>query len=179
MVGTFTHDALVDDYDSHFVYSIAADGTYTLVTTAEERGTYQAARGQYRTVSTSGRVRAGSYRAVGPSAIEIKNPIVTAIFQPAQPIAPLDQRNPVMLGVWHANAVIAGVSWAMTIDNNPDGTYRYQAVAQDHGTCAIANQQWRTTSLVTGQSNTGSYRLVDGATMETTAPDGVVRWRRQ
>ena len=36
-----------------------------------------------------------------------------------------------------------------------------------------------TTSLVTGQSNTGSYRLVDGATMETTAPDGVVRWRRQ
>jgi hypothetical protein len=180
MLGTFVRDRVIDDYDWHSVYSIAPDGTYRLLSTQEEHGTFQAARGQYRTVGAkTGRVRTGSYRAVGTSAIEITNVGGTFLFQPAQPIAPLDPTNPVMLGVWRASTVQAGVSWTLTIQNNFDGTYRYEARADDAGTCAIANQQWRTTSATTGQSNTGTYRVVDARSVEITGPDGPAVWRRQ
>ena len=40
LIGTFEHDRAIDDYDWRFVYSIAPDGTYRMVTTQEEDGTY-------------------------------------------------------------------------------------------------------------------------------------------
>jgi hypothetical protein len=51
LVGSFEHDSVIDDYDWRFVYSIAPDGTYRLVTTQEEAGTYRAANDGYRTVA--------------------------------------------------------------------------------------------------------------------------------
>jgi len=180
LIGTFAHDTVHDDYDWHSVYSVAADGTYQLVTTAEEYGSYQAARGQYRTIgSKTGRMRTGTYHAVGPAAIEIRNAAGTAIFRPAQPTAPLDQTNPVMLGIWRATLVQGGVTWALTIENNPDGTYHYQGRTEDNGTCAIASRQWRTTSAMTGQSSVGTYRAVDARTVEITGSDGPALWHRQ
>jgi hypothetical protein len=179
MLGTFVRDRVIDDYDWHFVYSIAPDGTYRLLSTQEEYGTFQAGRGQYRTVGgKTGRVRTGTYRAVGTSTIEITNTGGTFLFQPTQPIAPLDPANPIMLGVWRASTVQAGVPWTLTIQNNLDGTYRYEARAEDTGTCTIANQQWRTTSATTGQSKTGTYRVVDDGSVEITGPDGPGLWRR-
>jgi hypothetical protein len=120
-------DLVNDDYDWHFVYSIAADGTYQLITTQEEYGRYQAANGRYRTVGgKTGRVRTGSYRAVGAAAIEVISATGAAIFRPAQPIAPLNQANPIMLGIWRATIVQGGVTWTLTIQNNPDGSYHYE-----------------------------------------------------
>jgi len=180
LIGTFARDGAYDDYDWHFVYSIAADGTYQLVTTQDEYGRYLAANGQYRTVgSKTGRVRTGSYRAVGTAAIEMRSAAGTATFRPTQPIAPVNQTNPVMLGIWRATIVQGGVTWVLTIENNPDGTYHYQGRAEDSGSCTIAERQWRTTSAMTGQSNVGTYRTVDARTVEIVGSDGPALWHRQ
>ena len=91
LIGTFESDNVVDAYDRHFSISIAADGTYRSVTTQEESGTFQAGNGIYRTVGAkTGRVRAGTYRAVGRTAIEVTSATGTAVFQPIQPTVPID-----------------------------------------------------------------------------------------
>jgi hypothetical protein len=180
LIGTFVRDLQKDDYDWHFVYSIAADGTYQLVTTQEEYGRYQAANGQYRTVGgKTGRVRSGTYRAVGTAAIEVTSATGPAVFRPAQPAAPVNPANPIMLGIWRATIVLGGVTWTLTIQNNPDGTYHYQGRAEDTGNYVIANQQWRTNSAMTGQSSVGTYRTVDARNVEITGPDGPALWHRQ
>jgi hypothetical protein len=179
LVGTFAHDSIIDDYDWRFVYSITAEGAYRLVTTVEEDGTYQSGNGRYRTINKRGRVRTGTYRAAGNGAIEVKGAAVAAIFYPTQPAGPIDQANPVMLGTWRAATVQSGVIWTLTIENRPDGTYHYQARAEDNGTCAASDQRWRTTSAVTGQSNAGTYRAVDARDVEITGTSGPVTWQRQ
>lgn len=40
LVGTFEHEGVVDDYDWRLIYSIEPSGSYRLVTTAEEDGTW-------------------------------------------------------------------------------------------------------------------------------------------
>jgi hypothetical protein len=173
-------DSANDDYDLHFVYSIAVDGTYQLVSTQEEYGRFQAANGRYRTVGgKTGRVRTGSYRAVGPAAIEVISATGPTVFRPAQPMAPLNQANPIMLGIWRATTVLGGATWTLTIENNPDGTYHYQGRTEDAGNCAIADQQWRTTSAMTGQSSGGTYRAIDARSVEIAGADGPAVWRRQ
>jgi hypothetical protein len=180
LVGTFEHEGVVDDYDWRFIYSIEPNGTYRLVTTAEEDGTYQSANGKYRTTSArTGRVRAGTYRAVGNAAIEVRSATGIAIFRPVQPAAPIDPANPVMLGTWRATAVQGGVTWTLTIQNNPNGTYHYQGRAEDNGDCVASDQQWRATSAVTGQSNSGTYRVVDAHDVEITGTSGPTMWHRQ
>jgi TIR domain len=179
VVGTFILDTAADDYDWHFTYVIAADGTYRLITTQTEDGTYRAGSGVYRTVgSKTGHVRSGSYRAVG-NAIELKPAGGAAvIFHAAAADTTVDQVRPVMLGVWRAAIQIAGVPWTLTIQNNPDGTYHYQGRAEDNGTCMFADQRWWTKSSVTGQSNSGTYRLVDARTVEVTGANGPALWQR-
>jgi hypothetical protein len=71
------------------------------------------------------------------------------------------------------------VTWTLTIENNPDGTYHYQGRSEDTGNLAIANQQWRTTSAVTGQSNVGTYRPIDARSVEIAGAEGPAVWRRQ
>jgi hypothetical protein len=180
LVGTFEHEGVVDDYDWRFIYSIEPNGTYRLITTAEEDGTYQSANGKYRTTSArTGRVRTGTYRAVGNAAIEVRSATGIAIFRPVQPAAPIDPANPVMLGTWRATAVQGGVTWTLTIENNPNGTYHYQGRAEDNGDCVASDRQWRATSAVTGQSNSGTYRVVDAHDVEITGTSGPTLWHRQ
>ena len=145
----------------------------------EEDGTYQAANGAYRTIANvTGRARTGTYRAVGGAAIEVKSATGTAIFRPMQPTGPIDQAHPVMLGVWRASVVQGGLSWTLTIQNNPDGTYHYSGQTEDNGSCVVAEQHWRTISAVTGQSNAGTYRIVDTRNIEITGPNGPTLWQR-
>jgi hypothetical protein len=70
LTGTFEHDSVIDGYNSRFVYSIAADGTYRLVIIQEEDGTYQAANGGYRTIAN---ITGGAY-APGPTARSAAQP---------------------------------------------------------------------------------------------------------
>jgi hypothetical protein len=179
LVGTFEHDAVVDDYDWHFIYSIASDGTYRVVTIQEEAGTYHAANGVYHTTGAkTGRVRTGTYRAVGSAGIEVTSANGAATFRSTHPTT-IDQVHPVMLGTWSATVVQGGMTWTLEIQNNPDGTYHYQGRTEDHGSCVMANQRWRTTSAVTGQSNTGTYRAVDARSVEIAGPQGVIAWQRR
>ena len=180
LVGTFKHAAIIDEYDWRFIYTIAPDGTYRLVTTHEEDGRYSAANGRYRTIGAkTGHVRTGTYRAVGSAAIEVRSATGTAIFRPTQPTAPIDQVHPVMLGIWRATIVQGGMTTTITIQNNPDGTYHYDGRTEDNGSCVFADQQWRATSAVTGQSTTGTYRVVDARNVEFTSTNGSTLWQRQ
>jgi hypothetical protein len=122
LVGTFSYDTIVDDFDRRLVLSIAADGSYRLVMTQEESGTY---------------------RALGSAAIEVTSATGTAVFHPTQPNGPIDQANPIMLGVWRAIVVQGGVTWTLAVQNNPDGTYYDQARSEDNGSCAFADEKWQ------------------------------------
>jgi hypothetical protein len=180
LIGTFAHAAVVDGYDARYVYSIAPDGTCRLVTTLQETGTFQAGNGHYRTVEAkTGRVRMGTYRAVGSTAIAVTSAGGTAIFQPIEPITPIDQANPVMLGIWRATVVRDGVTWTWTIQNNSDGTYQNQGQSEDSGSCTFADQRWQAKSAVTGRSDTGTYRVVDAHDVEITSLEGTAVWQRQ
>jgi uncharacterized caspase-like protein len=180
VVGSFEADSVVDDYDTHVVYSITADGKYHLVTTQEESGTYRSAFGIYRTTAArTRRVRTGTYRAVGTTAIEVTGTNGSAVFQPAQPGAALNPLQPVMLGTWHATFLQGGLSWAVTIQNNPDGTYHFRTQSEDSGTYSASNNQWRTTSATTGQTNTGAYRVIDARSVEFSGSAGTSVWKRQ
>jgi TIR domain len=180
VVGTFALDTVGDGYNWSVVQSIFADGTWRSAITQEEDGTYSAANGGYRTVGAkTGRVRLGTYRAVGNAAIEVKNSSGAAVFHPADPAVTVDQAHPVMLGTWRATIERNGMSWTLTIQNNSDGTFHYRARAEDNGTCVFADQKWRTVSAITGTANSGTYRVVDGGTLEITGANGPTTWRRQ
>jgi uncharacterized caspase-like protein len=180
VVGSFEYDKVIDDYDWRVVYTIAPDGTWRLVTTQEENGNYQSANGRFRTVGArTGRTRTGTYRAVSHTAIEVTGATGPAIFQPTQPISPLDQKNPVMLGVWRASVVQGAMTWILTLQNNPDGTYRYQGRVEDRGSGAFSGQKWNITSAVTGNSSSGSYRVIDANNIEIASPTGTAVWKRR
>ena len=84
-----------------------------------------------------------------------------------------------MLGIWRATVILGGLTWTLTVQNNPDGTYHDVARTEDSGNCTFIDQQWRTTSTVTGQSNMGTYRVVDARDVEIMGPDGSAVWQRR
>jgi TIR domain len=180
LVGTFELDKVIDGYDWHFIYTIKPDAKYRLVTTQEENGTYRAANGSFWTKGAgTGRVRTGAYRAVGTAAIELKSSAGTVTFRPEDPAVTIDQQHPIMLGLWQSTIQRGGLTWTLTIQNNPDGTFHFQGRSEDDGICVFNDQNWRTTSVVTGQSNSGTYRVIDARVVEITEPNGTTLWRRQ
>ncbi len=84
-----------------------------------------------------------------------------------------------MLGIWRTTVILGGLTWTLTVQNNPDGTYHDVARTEDSGNCTFIDQQWRTTSTVTGQSNMGTYRVVDARDVEIMGPDGSAVWQRR
>ena len=114
--GTFEHDAVADDYSWRFVFLFTADGTYHLIITQEEGGTFQGRNGKYRTVgSKTGRIREGTYRAISNSAIEVKGASGAVVFRPVQQDMSINPANPIMLGVWTATVIENGLTWTMLI----------------------------------------------------------------
>lgn len=176
LVGTFEHEAVIDDYDWRFLYSIAGNGTCRLAISQVDVGSFQLADGVYEsTAARSGRVRKGSYRQVGDGGVEVTNASGTVVFHP-RPASAAPQPP---TAAWDATVTQAGLAWTLSIQTNPDGTYRYEARTEDSGSCAFADQQWRLTSAVTGQSTKGTYRMVDARAVEISGADGAVIWRRQ
>jgi Caspase domain len=180
VVGTFELDSVFDDYDQHAIVTIAADGHCRLVVTREENGTYQSAFGMFRTTAArTHRVRAGTLRAVGSNAIEISSPAGSVVFQPEQPGVTVNRINPVMLGTWHGSMVIAGINWSMTEQNSANGAFEFKAQTEDNGSCAYANNQWHTNSTVTGNSDAGTYRVIDARDVEFSGSQGSSVWKRR
>jgi uncharacterized caspase-like protein len=180
IVGTFEFHNVVDDYDQQFVYTITADGTYHLLVTQEEKGSYQAVNGNFRTVADkTRRVRTGTYRALGTDAIEMTGAHGSSVFQPTQPAPPINPVNPVILGTWHGSTNQSGVVWQLTLQISPNGRYEYKAQTEDSGSCAYANHQWHAASALTGLTDTGTYRMIDARSVEFTGLRGSGVWMRR
>ncbi|WP_374547224.1 toll/interleukin-1 receptor domain-containing protein [Rhodoblastus sp.] len=163
IIGTFERQGIVAGYPTRFVYSIAADGAYRLTMRLQEAGTFTGGKGRYRTISTTGYVRTGTYRAIGTDSVEVTSSDgASAVFQPAEAAPPLNPPNPAMLGRWRAVTIQNGLTWTWLVQNGSDGRYLDEAKAEDEGKCAFAEGHMRCVSTVTGQASAGSYR-VDGS----------------
>jgi hypothetical protein len=75
--------------------------------------------------------------------------------------------------------VQGGMTWTLTIQNNRDGTYRYNGRTEDNGPCAFGDQKWRSSSAITGKSDMGTYRLLDQGKVEITGTNGSTIWQRR
>lgn len=179
VVGTLERRGVVNGYSAHYAYSIAPGGGYTLTTTLEETGTFKGGNGKYRTISTTGAVRTGAYRAVGPDAIEvISSEGASAVFTPAETLPPLDPVHPAMLGRWRAVSIQDGLSWTWTVQNGSDGHYVDHGKAEDAGNCAFSDGHWQCVSTVSGRTSAGSYRVTDQGQIEITDEQGSLVWQR-
>lgn len=179
VVGTLERRGVVNGYSARYAYVIDPGGGYTMTTTLEETGAFKGGNGKYRTISSTGYVRTGAYRAVGPDAIEvISSEGVSAVFTPAETLPPLDPVHPAMLGRWRAVSIQDGVSWTWTVQNGSDGHYVDHGKAEDAGHCAFSDGHWQCVSTVSGHSSTGSYRVTDQGQIEITDEQGSLVWQR-
>jgi len=179
VVGTLERRGVVNGYSARYAYVIAPGGGYTLTTTFEETGTFRGGNGKYRTISSTGYVRTGAYRAVGPDAIEVTSSEgASAVFTPAETLPPLDPVHPAMLGRWRAVSIQDGLSWTWTVQNGSDGHFVDIGKAEDAGNCTFSDGHWQCVSTVSEHSSTGSYRVTDQGQIEITDEQGSLVWQR-
>jgi hypothetical protein len=159
VVGTYTADSVVADFNTRYVDTINADGTYVLTGEQEEDG-YGAgdANGNYRNTGTNtGRVHTGTTQIIDAthfSANGTEYQLLKSFLPPGQP-------NPSLLGVWTATGTVGGQLWTWTWTSRTPGTYHFEGHWSDHGRTTFANRLWTATSTVTGLSNGGTYGIVD------------------
>jgi hypothetical protein len=159
MVGTFTLDMVVVDFNTHYVYTANADGSYTVTGEQEEDGIGTGdANGNYRNTGTNtGRVHTGNTQIIDDSHFKANG----TQYQLVKPFLPPGQPNPSLLGSWMATGNIAGQQWTWTWTSKIPGTYHFEGHWSDHGHTTFANRLWSQTSTVTGQSGGGTYGVVD------------------
>lgn len=180
LTGTFAYNTLIDDLHTGFVNTISAAGTFQMTITQSETGHYQVVNGIDTTLADgTGRSVVGSLTVLGATELQVTNRYGTANFTRLTPGLPLNASNLDITGTWQAKVVNNGLVWTLTLQDNPDGTYKYQAVAQDHGSCTYAHQLWSATSAVTGLTTSGTYQLLDAGDVEFSGPAGQSVWQRQ
>ena len=179
LVGTFEYDTVFNYYDQQLIATIAADGRCHLTVIQGESGTYQLAFGILHTTGAkTHHSRTGTYRQVSDNSIAVTGEAGTVVYQLMQPGATVNPRNP-MLGSWHAIFVSHGATWDITSQNNANGTFEARARFEDSLNCGYSNNQWHVTSTITGQSDGGTYRIIDARTIEFTGTQGTAIWRRR
>jgi hypothetical protein len=158
-VGSFTLETIVVDFNTHYVDTINADGTFVLTGLQEEDGTGSGdANGNYRNVgSNTSRVHTGTVQIIDDTHFRSG----TTVYQLIKPVLPRGQPNPSLLGTWTASGNVAGQLWNWTWKSTTPGSYHFEGHFSDHGHTRFANGLWSATSLVTGQSGGGTYGLVD------------------
>jgi hypothetical protein len=160
MVGTFTLDMVVVDFNTHYVYTCNADGTYTVTGEQQEDGNSTGdANGNYRNTGNTGRVHTGNGQIIDDSHFRANG----TVYQLVKPFLPPGQPNPSLLGSWMATGNIAGQQWTWTFTSKVPGTYHFEGHFSDHGHATFGNRLWGQTSTVTGQSGGGTYGVVDSA----------------
>lgn len=180
VVGTLEYSSVIDDYDWHFTNTIDADGTYRLVMLQQESGTYQASNGQFQTIGAkTQRVRQGTYVALSADTLQVTGANGTVVYRLQQPSAQGATAGHSVLGSWQSNVVVNGQPWVLTLQTHTDGTYDYTARADDHGTCRIANGTWQSTSAVTGQTNPGTYQVLNAHQVQLSSAAGTSVWQRK
>lgn len=179
VVGTLEYDTVMNNLDTRFVSTISADGTFQMVISQDQSGTYQAGNGVYTSVdSRTSQVQTSTYRAVSNTSIAVTNAGGTAVFRRIQPATPFDPSDPPIPGTWQAVIPGGGYNWTLTVQDNPDGTFTAHSQTLDHGICTYAFGQWSSTSAVTGQTSAGTYTLVGRYDIAFTGPTGPSVWHR-
>jgi hypothetical protein len=173
VVGTYTLDTVVADFNTRYVDKINADGTYVLTGEQEEDGYGSGdANGNFRNTGTNtGRVHTGNTQIIDAThftANGTQYQLVKAFLPPGQP-------NPNLLGSWIATGTVVGQLWTWTWTSRTPGSYHFEGHWSDHGRTSFANRLWTATSTVTGQSNGGTYGIVDSTHVLI---NGVI-WLRQ
>jgi hypothetical protein len=161
MVGTFTLDTVVVDFNTHYVYTANADGSYTVTGEQEEDGSGTGdANGNFRNTGTNtGRVHTGTTQVIDDSHFSANG----TEYQLVKPFLPRGQPNPSLLGTWVASGNVVGQLWTWTWTSTTPGTYHFEGHWSDRGRTSFANRLWTATSTVTGQSGGGTYGVVDSA----------------
>ncbi len=173
MVGTFTLDTVVVDFNTHYVDTINADGSYAVTGEQEEdgRGTGDA-NGNYRNTGTNtGRVHTGNTQIIDESHFRANG----TEYQLVKPFLAPGQPNPSLLGSWMATGNVDGQQWTWTWTSTTPGIYHFEGHWSDRGRTSFANRLWTATSAVTGQSGGGTYGVVDSTHVLI---NGVI-WARQ
>ena len=179
VVGTLERWGVVNGYSARYAYAIAPGGGYRLTTTLEEKGTFKGGNGKYRTTSSTGYVRTGAYRAVGPDAIEVTwSEGATAVSRRPKHCRPSDPVHPAMVGRWRAVSIQCGLSWTWTVQNGSSGHFVDNGKAEDVGNCAFSDGHWQCVSTVSGHTSTGSYQVTDQGQIEITDEQGSLVWQR-
>lgn len=179
LVGTFEYDTVYNYYDQQYVATISADGKCHLTIIQGESGTYQQAFGILHTTGAkTHHSRTGTFRQVSGNSIAVNGEAGTVVYQLVQPGATVNPRNP-LLGTWHAVFVSGGATWDITSQNNANGTFEARARFEDSLNCGYSNNQWHVTSTITGQSDGGTYRIIDARNIEFTGNQGTAIWRRR
>jgi hypothetical protein len=159
MVGSFTLDMVVVDFNTHYVDTINADGTYVITGVQEEDGSGSGdANGNFRNTGTNtGRVHTGTTQIIDATHFTANG----TQYQLVKAFVPPGQSNPSLLGSWVATGNVAGQQWTWTWTSKIPGTYHFEGHWSDHGHTTFANRLWTATSTVTGQSGGGTYGVVD------------------
>jgi hypothetical protein len=173
MVGVFTLDTVVADFNTHYVNTINADGTYLLTGTQEEDGTNAAdGNGHFRNVGlNTGRVHTGTVQIIDNTHFQAS----TTVYQLTAALLPAGQPNPSLLGTWSATGTASGQQWTWTWTSATPGHYHFEGRMSDRGHANFTNGQWTATSSLTAHSGGGTYGIVDAGHILV---NGVV-WTRQ
>jgi hypothetical protein len=96
--------------------------------------------------------------------------------------------DPALVGTFERDAVVNGYNVRFVSSVTADGTYHLVITeaeggnlvgeTQDSGNCVFANDQWRLSSRVSGQTTQGTYQVIDANDIELTGPNGSAVWRR-
>ena len=159
VVGTYMTDSVVADFNTRYVDTINADGTYVLTGEQEEDGYGSGdANGNYRNTGTNtGRVHTGTTQIIDATHFSANG----TAYQLVKSFVPSGEPNPNLLGVWMATGTVGGQLWTWTWTSKTPGSYHFEGHWSDHGRTAFANRLWTATSTVTGLSNGGTYGIVD------------------
>ena len=173
IVGVFTLDTVVADFNTHYVNAINADGTYLLTGTQEEDGTNAAdSNGNFRNVGlNTGRVHTGTVQIIDNTHFQAN----TTVYQLTKALLPPGQPNPSLLGTWSGTGNASGQLWTWTWSSTTPGHYHFEGHMSDRGHVNFANGQWTSISSVSAQSGGGTYGIVDAGHILV---NGVV-WTRQ
>jgi hypothetical protein len=157
-------------------FAIAGDGAYRLENVGHDRGHFTGMGNSIQMVSATGTTLAATYRLLGPTSLEVTSAVGTVTWT-RRPDSPPPPPSAPMAGLWDAHFVLAGVGWAQTIENAPDGGYSLTSVTGDSGYITASAGQWHMVSRG-GHETDGTYRLVNGQTLSFTGPLGASVWTR-
>jgi TIR domain len=81
LIGIWETDAVINSIPFHLVFEMAPNGTYTVVSTSEDSGTFEAKDGKCKQISRKNPVLDCSYQILSSDSISLTGPLGTAVWK--------------------------------------------------------------------------------------------------